>query len=192
MQIGYYAIFNYEEYDPKEEKYGISIFFPDVPECISCARSEEEGFIMAKDVLELVTAFYKVHELPKVSTLEEITLVENEKPFFIAYNTEELDVSKFTVFENAPELKQPYTFHELTEDLKTGREIEFTYNDIECAITNGEGKWWFTQGNDSEVICEFEEKELLIQKAEKLVVSGVSVRDIFNGMLYAFESLYIL
>lgn len=36
MQIGYYAMFNYDEYDPTEEKYSISILFPDVPEC--CIR----------------------------------------------------------------------------------------------------------------------------------------------------------
>ncbi|BAK98065.1 hypothetical protein OBV_08670 [Oscillibacter valericigenes Sjm18-20] len=59
MQIGYYAVFNYDEYDTKEEKYGISILFPDVPECNSCARSEAEGFVMAKEMLELVTAFHK-------------------------------------------------------------------------------------------------------------------------------------
>lgn len=107
MQIGYYAIFNYDEYDPSEERYGISILFPDVPECCSCARSETEGLLMAKEVLELVTAFYKVHELPKASTLSEIVLAENEKAFFISYNTEDLDMSHFTIFENSPEAIKP-------------------------------------------------------------------------------------
>ena len=107
MQIGYYAILNYDEYDPSEERYGISILFPDVPECCSCARSETEGLLMAKEVLELVTAFYKVHELPKASTLSEIALAENEKAFFISYNTEDLDMSHFTIFENSPEAIKP-------------------------------------------------------------------------------------
>jgi len=192
MQIGYYAVFNYDEYDSKEEKYGISILFPDVPECNSCARSEGEGLIMAKEVLELVTAFYKVHELPKVSTLEEVALAENEKMYFISYFTEELDMSKFNVFENPPGKEPPYTFNNLLNDLKTGREIEFIYNNISCSITNYESLWWFTQGEDSEVLCEFEDKKQLVRKVENKMISGVSVRDIFNGMLYLPESLYIL
>lgn len=192
MQIGYYAVFNYDEYDPSEERYGISIFFPDVPECYSCARSEAEGLLMAKEVLELVTAFYKVHELPKASTLSDIILAENEKAFFIVYNTEELDMSQFTVFKTPLDATQPYTFNNLTADLRTGREIEFAYNGIPCAITNGEGMWWFTCGKDSQAICEFEDKEQLVRKAEKLEVSHTTLQDIFDGLLYEKESFYIL
>ena len=192
MQIGYYAVLNYDEYDPKEEKYGISILFPDVPECISCARSEAEGFVMAKEVLELVTAFYKVHELPKASALSEIVIAENEKAFFITYNTEDLDMSQFTVFETPPVKKNPYLFNDLKNDLKTGREIEFSYNNFECAITNSDGKWWFTQGKDSIEICAFEEKELLVQKLKTLMVSGVPLQNIFDDLMYNIETLYIL
>lgn len=99
MKIGYYAIFNYEEYDVNEKEYGIAITFPDIPECISCARAEKEGFFMAQDVLELVTVNIKVHELPKMSELSEITLKDNEKAFYISYNTEDIDLSKFTFYE---------------------------------------------------------------------------------------------
>lgn len=192
MQVGYYAVFNYDEYDPKEEKYGISILFPDIPECNSCARSETEGLVMAKEVSELVTAFYKVHELPKVRSLEEITLGENEKAFLITYNTEDLDVSKFTVFENPPDATKPYTFNNLAADLRTGREIEFAYNSVPCAITNSQGMWWFTQGEQSIAVCEFEDKELLVRKVETLVVFDTTVKEIFDGSLYEKDSLYIL
>ncbi len=192
MQIGYYAVFNYDEYDPKEERYGISILFPDVPECNSCARSEGEGLVMAKEVLELVTAFYKVHELPKASALEEIDLSENEKTFFISYFTEELDMNQFTIFENQPDKASPYTFNHLINDLQTGREIEFIYKNISCAITNSEGQWWLTQGEDSESLCTFEDKKQLVRNVENRMVCGVSVKDIFNEMLYLPESLYIL
>lgn len=99
MKIGYYAVFNYDEYDPTEEKWGISILFPDIPECNSCARCEKEGFAMAKDVLQLVTAYLYVHELPKASPLEKIVLSKNEKAFFISYNTEELNMEQFIVYD---------------------------------------------------------------------------------------------
>lgn len=99
MKIGYYAIFNYDDYDINEEKYGIAIEFPDILECISCARSEEESFLMAKEVLEFITSQMKVYELPKMSDLSEITLKDNEKAFYITYNTEDIDQSEFTFYD---------------------------------------------------------------------------------------------
>lgn len=98
MKIGYYAIFNYEEYDRNEEQYGIGIEFPDIPECISCARTEQEALFMAKEVLEFITANMKVHELPKMSELSDIKLKYNEKAFYISYNTEDIDLSTFTYY----------------------------------------------------------------------------------------------
>jgi len=52
--------------------------------------------------------------------------------------------------------------------------------------------WWFTCGKDSEAICEFEDKEQLVRKAEKLVVSDATLQNIFDGLLYGVDSLYIL
>lgn len=43
MKIFYYAVFDYTEYDGNQEKYGIPITFPDVPEANTCARNDEEG-----------------------------------------------------------------------------------------------------------------------------------------------------
>ncbi|WP_052356607.1 type II toxin-antitoxin system HicB family antitoxin [Faecalimicrobium dakarense] len=100
MKIGYYAVFNYEEYDKHEKEYGIAIEFPDIPECISCARSEKEGLFMAKEVLELVTVNMKVYELPKMSELSDISLKEQEKAFYISYNTEDIDLSEFTFYDD--------------------------------------------------------------------------------------------
>ncbi|MBU3130494.1 hypothetical protein LGL55_22700 [Clostridium tagluense] len=96
MKIGYYAVFDYTE----EETYGISIYFPDIPECISCSKSEKEGFFMAKDVLELITTTMKVYELPKVTPLESIKLNDNEKAFFISFNTEDIDLSTFIFYDD--------------------------------------------------------------------------------------------
>ena len=91
MKVGYYAIFNYEEYHQIE--YGISILFPDIPEIASCARTRDEALIMAKEALELATCVMKVHEMPKVTPLEEIKLGDKEEAVFISYNTEEFDLS---------------------------------------------------------------------------------------------------
>ncbi|SHK54354.1 type II toxin-antitoxin system HicB family antitoxin [Paramaledivibacter caminithermalis] len=100
MKIGYYAIFDYNEYDEKEEAYGISISFPDIPECISCARSEEEGLLMAQEALKLNTLTMQVYELPKMTPLKDINLKDNEKAFYISYNTEDIDLSEFTFYDD--------------------------------------------------------------------------------------------
>lgn len=100
MKIGYYAIFNYDEKlkgNPVE--YSISISFPDVPLAISCARTYNEGVFMAKEVLEFITAKLHVYELPKMSTLEDITLKTNEEAVYISYNSEDVDLSTFLEFE---------------------------------------------------------------------------------------------
>ncbi|MDY3050825.1 MAG: type II toxin-antitoxin system HicB family antitoxin [Parvimonas sp.] len=45
MKYNFYAIFQYN-YD------GIDISFPDLPGCLTCAKSDEEALYMAKDALE--------------------------------------------------------------------------------------------------------------------------------------------
>ncbi len=97
MQIGFYAIFDYTEYDT----YGISIYFPDFPQCISCSKTEEEGFVMAKEALELETITMQVYKLPKASNLNDLKLKKHEKAFFISYNTEDLDLTKFTFYDDS-------------------------------------------------------------------------------------------
>ncbi|CEH33458.1 hypothetical protein [Romboutsia lituseburensis] len=54
---------------------------------------------MAKEVLEFITSQMKVYELPKMSDLSEITLKDNEKAFYITYNTEDIDQSEFTFYD---------------------------------------------------------------------------------------------
>jgi hypothetical protein len=60
-----------------------------------------------------VRIFLKFIRISEVSALEEIALGENERAFFISYHTEELDISKFTVFENPPVEKKHYLFNDL-------------------------------------------------------------------------------
>lgn len=98
MKIGYYAIFNYDEYDEEEEKYGISITFPDVPEANTCARNYNEGVDMALDILQLCLVETEQNCFPEPTPFEKIKLKEKEKAIFIQYETENIDLSKFKFF----------------------------------------------------------------------------------------------
>lgn len=57
LHIRYPAIF-YIDTD------GISISFPDIPECISCAFTKKQALNMAKDALELMLHNMKINNLP--------------------------------------------------------------------------------------------------------------------------------
>ncbi|MGN1300966.1 MAG: type II toxin-antitoxin system HicB family antitoxin [Clostridia bacterium] len=77
----YPAIFEYE-------KKGISISFPDLPGCISCAKDDEEALYMAKDALGLyiVCAEEDGEELPHPSKLNKINLTQNQKITLVEVN----------------------------------------------------------------------------------------------------------
>lgn len=86
MDIEYYAIFNYDEYNRNEEKYGILITFPDIPEAVTCARNNKEGLNMALEVLQLVLikgdgSWPARDSLPVPTPLDQIELSQNEKRF---------------------------------------------------------------------------------------------------------------
>lgn len=59
---------------------GISIEYPDLPGCLSCAGTEEEAFKMAKEVLQL--HLYGMEQdkdiIPEPSRIKDIRLEENE------------------------------------------------------------------------------------------------------------------
>ena len=98
MRVSYYAVFNYDEYDKSEEKYGISITFPDIPEANTCARNYAEGVDMALDVLKLCLIDSERKSCPKPSSIENIRLGKNEKAVLIQYDTDKIDISKFIFF----------------------------------------------------------------------------------------------
>ena len=84
MKKDYYvypAIFEYE-------KNNISISFPDLPGCISCAKNDEEALYMAKDALGLyiVCVEEDSEELPKPTNLQNIVLDKNQKATLIEVN----------------------------------------------------------------------------------------------------------
>ena len=77
----YPAVFDYE-------KDGISITFPDLPGCISCASNDEEALYMAKDALGLyiVCAEEDKEELPSPTSLNKLILSKNQKATLIEVN----------------------------------------------------------------------------------------------------------
>lgn len=84
MKKDYYiypAIFEYA-------KDGISISFPDLPGCISCAKTDEDALYMAKDALGLYIACSEEdnQEVKKPSKLNEINLKENQRAVLIEVN----------------------------------------------------------------------------------------------------------
>lgn len=103
MDIEYYAIFNYDEYDSNGEKYGISISFPDIPEAVTCARNDKEGLNMASEVLQLVLikdngAWPEMDSLPVSTPLDQIELGQNEKAILIKYKTQDINMKNFQFF----------------------------------------------------------------------------------------------
>ena len=98
MRVSYYAVFNYDEYDKNEEKYGISITFPDIPEANTCARNYAEGVDMALEVLQLCLIDSEIESYPTPSSIENIRLGKNEKAVLIQYDTDKIDISKFKFF----------------------------------------------------------------------------------------------
>lgn len=63
----------------KEDK-GISIEFPDLPGCLSCANNFRQAFKRAKDVLRLhlVGMIQDDEEIPQASEIENVSLAEGE------------------------------------------------------------------------------------------------------------------
>lgn len=103
MKIRYYAIFNYSEYEDSQGKYGISIRFPDIPEAVTCARDDKEGFSMALDVLQLSLlgddgSWPDEKSLPVPTSLGNIVLEQNEKAVLIQFDTQDVDMSQFQFF----------------------------------------------------------------------------------------------
>ncbi|MCD7840776.1 MAG: type II toxin-antitoxin system HicB family antitoxin [Erysipelotrichaceae bacterium] len=74
------------------EDDGITITFPDLPGCISCADTYEEAYDNAKEVLELYLEDYvdDFGSFPKASKVENIHLEKNECIKLI-----ELDMKKY-------------------------------------------------------------------------------------------------
>lgn len=75
----YPAIFNYAD-------DGISIEFPDLPGCFSCADNDEEALYMAEDVLGLwmLNLEDDKEDIPEPTKLKDIKVDENQKTVLIS------------------------------------------------------------------------------------------------------------
>lgn len=91
MRIGYYAVFNYDEYDfNNRDKAGIAIHFPDFEDAYTCSTTYLEGIKMSVDILALVIIdLFKIKNLPKASSKEEIDLGKNEELVYIEFDTDD-------------------------------------------------------------------------------------------------------
>lgn len=86
-------------------------------------------------------------------------------------------------------------FTELADYLRHGREIEFAYNGKQYSITNHSGFWYLCDDTDHillEIICRFDEKEILISKVADDIIDDLTIRQIFDGHFYDAERLSIL
>ena len=65
---------------------GISISFPDLPGCFSCANTEEEGVRMAEDAmgLHLLGMEEDGEEIPAPTRIQDIHLEQNQVPVLIS------------------------------------------------------------------------------------------------------------
>lgn len=75
----YPAIFDYAD-------DGISIEFPDLPGCLSCADTDEEALYMAEDVLGIYMVVLEEDNeyIPEPSKLKDINVRENQKTVLIS------------------------------------------------------------------------------------------------------------
>ena len=84
MKKDYYmfpAIFDYAD-------DGISISFPDLPGCFSCANTDEEALYMAKDALGLHICNMEDDgdEIPAATKLKDIKIKSNQKAILVEVN----------------------------------------------------------------------------------------------------------
>lgn len=85
-----------------------------------------------------------------------------------------------------------YSFNEMLNDLKIGREIEFDYKGQHYSIVNSDGKWFFCEEKQSVELCGFEEVNILLDKIKKLILQNEPIENIINRKLYTQDTLYIL
>ncbi len=88
-------------------------------------------------------------------------------------------------------------FDSLAQFLKTGREIEFAFHGKQYSITNAAGFWNFcldSEGGSTLLlrICPYSKLEYLSEKAAEIDIEGITIRQIFDDMMYDKDALCIL
>ena len=124
-------------------------------------------------------------------TSPDMTVEEFEKIFldFVECNGWSFEGS-IKIYE--PEVTEfQYSFSDMLDDLKVGREIEFECNGKMYGIFNGEGNWFFFADNRDEMLCQFEETDTLLEKVKNLSIQGTALADIIDKRLHNMEKLFI-
>lgn len=87
-----------------------------------------------------------------------------------------------------------YDFQTILECLSIGQEIEFSYKGKLYSITNdSSGYWNFCCGSTLvKALCEFDDKDRLIQRVSDLSIDGVNLSSIFDDAKYENSSVMIL
>lgn len=107
-----------------QENDGITITFPDLPGCISCADTFDEAYDMAKEAMELYLEDY-VEDLfksaPKPSKLQDIKLDSNECIALI-----ELDVNEYLKTFDNRSIKKTLTIPSWLNDAAIKKKLNFS------------------------------------------------------------------
>lgn len=113
----YPAIFYYED-------DGISIEFPDLPGCISCADTDEEALYMAEDVLGLWIEGLETDkkEIPEPSKLRDIKVGENQKTVLISVR---MPMVRKAI--NNKSIKKTLTIPQWLDIMAREKDINFSY-----------------------------------------------------------------
>lgn len=111
------AIFSYDE-------DGISIEFPDLPGCVSCADTDEEALYMAKDALRgwLMVAEQYGDQIPEPTKLSDLNINDNEKSVLI-----EVCLAAYRDAYNSRSVKKTLTIPAWLNDLAEKEKINFSY-----------------------------------------------------------------
>ena len=86
-------------------------------------------------------------------------------------------------------------FKDLASYLLAGREIEFSYKGKQYSITNGNGRWILCCDTDKLLlmdICDFEEREILVNNVGAYEIRGRQIADIFNEEADSISNLVVL
>ena len=103
---------------------GISISFPDLPGCFTCASTDEEALYMAKDALRghlLVMEDFD-EEIPSPTPIHQLTLEQGEVPSLIS-----VTLAGYREAYNNKSVKKTLTIPKWLNDLAEKENINFSF-----------------------------------------------------------------
>ncbi len=111
------AVFSYDE-------DGISIEFPDLPGCVSCAQTDEEALFMAKDALRgwLLVAEQYGDPIPNPTHLNKLNINDNEKSVLV-----DVCLAAYRDAYNNRSVKKTLTIPAWLNDLAEKENVNFSF-----------------------------------------------------------------